>query len=31
MKTNLKAEVPTLWPLDVKSLLNGKDTNARKD
>ena len=26
-----EAEVPTLWPLDVKSWLIGKDSDAEKD
>ena len=27
----LKAEAPILWPADVKSRLNGKDSDAGKD
>ena len=27
----LEAEAPILWPRDVKSLLTGKDPDARKD
>ena len=30
-KTDAKAEVPILWPLDVKSRLIGKDPDAGKD
>ena len=30
-RTNAKAEVPILWPPDVKSWLIGKDPNVRKD
>ena len=30
-RTGTKAEVPTLWPPDVKSWLTGKDPNAGKD
>ena len=30
-RTDAEAEAPTLWPLDVKSLLTGKDPDAGKD
>ena len=30
-KTDAEAEAPILWPRDVKSLLTGKDPDARKD
>ena len=30
-RTDVEAETPILWPLDVKSLLIGKDPDARKD
>ena len=30
-KTDAEAEVPILWPLDVKSRLIGKDPDAGKD
>ena len=30
-RTDAGAEVPVLWPLDVKSWLTGKDTDAGKD
>ena len=30
-RTDAKAEVPILWPLDVKSQLIGKDPDAGKD
>ena len=29
--TDVEAEAPTLWPLDGKSQLTGKDSDARKD
>ena len=29
--TDAEAEVPTLWPPDVKNLVIGKDPDARKD
>ena len=31
VRTENKAEAPTLWPPDVKSQLIGKDLDARKD
>ena len=30
-RTDVEAEVPILWPPDVKSQMTGKDTNAGKD
>ena len=30
-RTDAKAETPILWPPHVKSLLTGKDSDARKD
>ena len=30
-RTDVEAEIPILWPPDVKSWLNGKDTGAGKD
>ena len=30
-RTDVKAETPILWPLDVKNLLTGKDPDAEKD
>ena len=30
-RTDAEAEAPILWPLDAKSQLIGKDTDARKD
>ena len=30
-RTDVKAEAPTLWPLNAKSQLIGKDHNAGKD
>ena len=30
-RTDAEAEIPILWPPDVKSRLTGKDTDARKD
>ena len=30
-RTDAEAEAPVLWPLDVKSRLIGKDTDAGKD
>ena len=30
-RTDAKAEVPTLWPSDVKSQLTGTDPDAGKD
>ena len=29
-RTDAEAEVPTLWPLDVKNQLTGKDPDAGK-
>ena len=31
VRTDAEAEAPILWPHDVKSLLTGKDPDARKD
>ena len=31
VRTDAEAEAPVLWPHDVKSLLTGKDPDARKD
>ena len=30
-RTNVEAEAPILWPLDIKSQLIGKDPGAGKD
>ena len=30
-RTNAEAEIPIFWPPDVKSQLNGKEPDARKD
>ena len=30
-RTDVEAETPILWPLDVNSCLTGKDPDARKD
>ena len=30
-RTDAKAEAPILWPLEVKSQLTGKDSDAGKD
>ena len=30
-RTDAKAEIPILWPLDVKNWLSGKDPDAGKD
>ena len=30
-RTDVEAKIPTLWPLDVKSQLPGKDPDAGKD
>ena len=30
-RTDAKAEVPILWPLDMKSQFIGKDPDTRKD
>ena len=30
-RTDVEAETPILWPLDVKSSLTGKDPDAGKD
>ena len=30
-RTNVEAEIPIVWPLDAKSQLTGKDSEAGKD